>query len=296
MKISKREINSVKNLLDAIKFLDRKFHHQIWWRGQRDFSWGLKPSIFRPAKSREYSIDDERGRILRFQQRAISRHGNLPALYDWPGWLFIMQHYRLPTRLLDWTESPMIALFFASEIYESHQRHQEKIPDADGAIFALSPYKLNEDQIKSKNLLMPEHIKFQKAMGPAFTAVAEEFEKVIAVRPSELDIRLMVQLSVFTINGYEISIDRLPSSDNYLWKFKVPKESKESIRKELKRLGIRLSNIFPDLDHLSEELSHITFKPSNKIPDPKTKFYPGNSREEESDSDDPTNIVIPPLC
>ncbi len=261
MRIYESEITSIESLLTTIEFVDSKFDHQIWWRGQRKYKWPLEPTVFRNGNRH-----DERARILRFQQRAISRHDNLPALTDKPGWLFIMRHYRLPTRLLDWTESPLVALFFASEINECHQKYPDKIPDADGALFAISPYLLNQNQLGKNGILMPEEPEVIDAMMPAFNESAREKKNIIAIRPSEVDIRLMVQLSVFTINGYKIAIENLPSSDKYLWKFKVPRESKEKLLKELKQLGIRLSNIFPDLDHLSEEIRQLTFKPFIKSP------------------------------
>lgn len=193
-----------------------------------------------------------------------------------------MQHYRLPTRLLDWSESPLIASFFASEIYECHNKHPECIEDTDGALYALSPYKLNHSQLKTDCILMPEDTDSKAVMNPAFDVNAKEKKLVIAIRPSEVDVRLLVQLSVFTLNGFKIAIENLPPNDNYLIKFRIPKESKSQLRKNLKQLGIRLSSIFPDLDHLSEEIKELVFKPmkSNQTSQPVQQLY-GNLRGKE---------------
>ena len=64
-------------------------------------------------------------------------------------WLFVMQHYGVPTRLLDWTESPLVGLYFAVTEH----------PNADGTLWVLKPIELNKqttakpDEAKYKGLL-----------------------------------------------------------------------------------------------------------------------------------------------
>ena len=171
-----------------------------------------------------------------------------------------MQHYRLPTRLLDWTESPLIAAFFASEVCKCHDKFPETIEDPDGALFALSPYKLNELKADADRLFMPEDDLAKQLIAPAFDRDAVETAKVIAIRPAEVDVRLMVQLSEFTLNGYNSALENLTRTGEFLMKFRIPSESKLEMRKELKRLGVRLSSIFPDLEHLAEEIRQLAFK------------------------------------
>ena len=255
MREHKTPITDVPSLNEAISEAKSEFSGQVWWRGQRDYAWPLQPSLFRTQK--EY---DERSGVLRFQQRAVSRHRDVPLASDRSNWLFLMQHYRLPTRLLDWTESPLIAAFFACEIDECHLRYPASIPDPDGALFALSPYKLNENQAGKLGLLMPEDEETTAAIAPAFDEDAEQVDKVIAVRPAEVDVRLMVQISEFTLNGHDVALEALDHSDDFLIKFRIAQQSKLQLREELKFLGIRLSSIFPDLEHLAEEIRDIAFK------------------------------------
>ncbi|MCB5383968.1 FRG domain-containing protein [Blautia glucerasea] len=58
-----------------------------------------------------------------------------PQPYDRASWLTMMQHYGLPTRLLDWSESPLVALYFALS---------EKKDDIDAAVWIMNPMKLNK--------------------------------------------------------------------------------------------------------------------------------------------------------
>ncbi len=69
----------------------------------------------------------------RFRLTAKTRRGEVPSNSDPLGWLFLMQHYRLPTRLLDWSQSPLVALYFALG----------KPDDRDAVLWALSPTQLN---------------------------------------------------------------------------------------------------------------------------------------------------------
>jgi hypothetical protein len=161
MSIIDTPMTDARALLLAVRHANERLDGQVWWRG--DSAWQLLPSVYRPKDGY-----DERAAILRFQQRAVSRHDALPATLDRPAWLFLMQHHRFPTRLLDWTESPLIAAFFASEIYEAHTNHPDVINDADGALFALSPYAMNKRQISEGGLLMPEDTRVAEIIAPAF--------------------------------------------------------------------------------------------------------------------------------
>src|SRR6266571_1472215 len=98
-----RVITQLRNLSEvviaAVEATDRFKAFPMWWRGQSDASWHLVPSVLRRNKGPA----DEMALFARFHQRAPSRHARCPEAADVQSWLFLMQHYRLPTRLLDWT-------------------------------------------------------------------------------------------------------------------------------------------------------------------------------------------------
>jgi hypothetical protein len=179
-----------------------------------------------------------------------------------------MQHYRLPTRLLDWTESPLIACYFASESDPATKEHSEHVQDTDGALFALSPYALNKSQIGRSVLLLPEDPEPLLSINRAFDRKLPEVSNILAVRPSEIDARLMVQLSVFTLHGAGRAIEELPTYDTYLIKWEVPAAAKSIIRKQLRYLGTRGSSLFPDLEHLAMDVASTRFKKSQPSIDP----------------------------
>src|SRR5580765_7717482 len=104
------QIDSIGSLISAVSERISSDNRILWFRGHRDSRWSLLPAI-----KRGYLADDERNFSNRFRSRAGTRHEMLPNYDDLPSWLSLMQHYGVPTRLLDWTSSPLIALYFALE-------------------------------------------------------------------------------------------------------------------------------------------------------------------------------------
>jgi hypothetical protein len=112
----------------------------FWYRGERDKSWNLQPKVFR----KKY---DERDLTNRFRLLSKSRHFDVPEYDNYGLFLSLMQHYRLPTRLLDWSTSPLIALYVAIEKYV----YEPDRTPVDASVWILYPYKLNQMQIGANN-------------------------------------------------------------------------------------------------------------------------------------------------
>jgi len=89
------------------------------YRGQADSRWPLVTTLERTIDARPNGRSDplliERGIHRRFIERATTYLNPVPAEHDELSWLTLMQHYGAPTRLLDWTKSPLIGLYFAYE-------------------------------------------------------------------------------------------------------------------------------------------------------------------------------------
>jgi len=259
-----KTITNYKELDECIEYANNKFtgQGQVWWRGQRSYKWNLQPGLFRDRDN----VYDEYSGMLRFMKKAINKYDNPPNNNDYPGWLCLMRHYGLPSRLLDWTEKPFFAAYFATEIYECHKKHKEKIEDDDGALFALSPYLLNKSQNLSDKLLVAENPPAKNIIDRAFGNSSKEIKKIVAIRPAEVDDRPQAQLSGFTLFGFDKPLDQISENDNFIIKFRISKIEKCKIREALKQRGVRLSDIYPDLDHLAIEISELNFNVENSQP------------------------------
>ena len=140
-KVSEFVAADIATLTMSMVSASRRFGNtRPWWRGQRNASWALSPTLYRLGfDNKEVDLN------ARFRLMAKARRRQVPDSSDPMGWLFLMQHYRLPTRLLDWSQSPLVALYFAVE----------KPDDGDAALWSLSPTELNMLEAQTRSICMP---------------------------------------------------------------------------------------------------------------------------------------------
>lgn len=248
--MSNNEILDLAGLFNAAVTSARKYGDtRPWWRGQSDCGWPLVPSVFRNMNNGE---GYEQNLVGRFVQKAPTRFANCPPRTELDSWLFLMQHYGLPTRIMDWTESVLVAAYFAVR--------QERHYDKPGVIWALAPTAMNQEQIGRTKILGTGSDPAPKLFRQAFTRAATDTNKpIIAIGANQVDIRMLVQLSEFTLHGEATPLDQLPNHDKFLSKYLVPPAAKLAIKQSLTLLGISESNLFPDLEHLASEIKSLTF-------------------------------------
>ncbi len=217
----------------------------LWFRGQRLSTWKLVPAVWR-----SYDKAGERDLTNRFRSRTGTRYSQRIDYDDSAAWLSLMQHYGLPTRLLDWTRSPLVALFFALEDYL--YSNSDTLEDA--TVWILNPHALNQIEINEEVTPLVSSHTCEAFLDPAFTHRNSEPNKYIATMAAESDLRIFVQQGCFTIHSNQTALDDHPQATQFLSRIRLPAESIERLAFEIDLAGFRKGDIYPDLGNLAKEL------------------------------------------
>lgn len=240
-----KTIGSIDELLKFVMELNTKHGLRLWYRGVADSTWPLLPSVQR----NEHRIKTERYITNDFYIKAKQVLEKSPEKKNYSAWMSIMQHYGLPTRLLDWSQSPLIAVFFAVEKYI-------EFPQIDACVWVLAPGKLNEAEGFGNCIYPIDADTIQNMLLPAFKEnghVEELNDKIIACHSIENNLRMYSQQANFTIHNSLRKLEDI-CDNNTLYKIIIPAETRNYFLYSLEIFGITESFVYPDLDHISHDL------------------------------------------
>lgn len=220
-------IDNVQSFVKHV--LEKSNEREFFYRGHASVDFKLQPSVGRNAN---YSIELEKSIFLKFKQNYYSYTDERPSSDI--ELLFLGQHYGLPTRLLDWTYNPMIALYFACEDYNNNKKK-------DGCVYVASPPSTSKLYDSATNPAMPKTIDEVLSVKTPFFVV-----------PDYTDSRFMNQKALFLLTDSPKKPITFAKK-----KYIIKQEAKKQIVHDLAVLGYDRTHVYPLLDSLCTDIKRI---------------------------------------
>lgn len=223
-----------------------RFRSDFAFRGRWDASESLVTSLTRLGGD---SATLERHLLRNFRKYAAL--DLVPVDSPW-NWLALAQHHGLPTRLLDWTYSPYVALHFVTAKREA--------VELDGAVWMVDYVRAHQEapralreclEAEGANVFTTEMLSAVADGLRDFDGIGGDF--VVFVEPPSFDDRIVNQYALFSLMaGVDASLDALlERHPELVRRIVVPAELKWEIRDKLDQANITERVLFPGLDGLS---------------------------------------------
>jgi hypothetical protein len=219
------EQRGLRVLSDYFDALAGRPTQNVLYRGHADESWEIRPSVFRPGNQ---GIDNAES-LFRWR-RAAARFAN-PSPRNDIEWLVLAQHFGIPTPLLDWTSSPLVALFFACE----------REPDRDGCIWQVKLTRRRHGESVTAFYEMP----YLETVDP----FDESIPKPGLIYADAMNVRTLAQDSAMSIH---YGPDHLVSPAYLDRVYTVRMEQKDEILGALRVLGFTKERLFADIRFVVE--------------------------------------------
>ena len=293
-------ITTIGGLLEQIKTL--QCHHNqgdtdesvsFYFRGEPECGWDLSPSVMRRPKDAEKKLSETEGGMLRelISRRPGEFNDAWSALAEW----VLAQHHGLPTRFLDVTRNPLVALFNACKDdakVKDGRLHVFAVPqtlikqfnsDVISIVANLARLRRQEQKLllgyKEDNLPYDEHEIAKLRLYQAIKQEKPYFEeridirdlyKVFVVEPRQFSERIRAQSGAFLVSAFHENFDRdaivkvnkqNPPPVYAHYKLTIPKRDKNDIMGELSLLNITNETLFPGLDSSAEAVKGVYISP-----------------------------------
>lgn len=244
-----KKVESLTDLMREIESSIDEKKSPRWFRGSgKHPEFKLEPTLLRHAEVRSKDMDP-----LVLEQRLKSRflQTSAPFLATAPStdfdWLFLQQHYGVPTRLLDWTENPFIALYFALSSSEAGK---------DVCVWMLDPVQWNQQALNNENLdripdpTMPQATQFLKNPGDDFSP-----NDPIAIYGNHTNPRVTAQRGAFVMFcRSSVPMEEKAYAKDSLTALVIPDAMKKPVYEKLLAIGYTHSVVYPDLSGLGVEI------------------------------------------
>ncbi|MGC4103837.1 FRG domain-containing protein [Ferruginibacter sp.] len=217
-----------------------------WFRGHSQCTHKLIPGLYRNDKLAE----NENSYRHDFHQKAFpfladSTYNVVPSS-NWE-WYFVMQHYGLPTRLLDWTEGSLIALYFAL-FYKNDN------DESNPCVWAMNPFDFNRQLHNREEIFLFSDAKVRSYLHDIWSGESLP-KKPLLFQPPHNSKRISAQKGCFIIFGSNtIPLEEIPELKDCLIKIEIKYYYIDLIKSELVMAGITESTLFPELSGLAREL------------------------------------------
>lgn len=260
MKTEIKNINDYISKIQEINFL-QKPKKNLFYRGVSKKKYDLNPKIFRKSAFTEKEV------LLDYKHFLPRTAPNYDFPKDILKILTDMQHYGIPTRLLDWSMAPLTALYFACSKNTEIPTDAKNPNENDGKIYILNPWKLwsriiptsiNSDihniNVKARALL--SHYKIDEVKKIIHKEFDFEIEETMLQKPfpfvsSFSNERIIAQKGCFTIHG----TNNGKLNDEEITVLTISRANKEKIINELNLLGIDDYLLFPDFEGMTKSFN-----------------------------------------
>ena len=259
MPIAEMRVNSLGDLIDQVTPTEpdprtgRRRDSGVY-RGDGNACWPLLTSLDKLGGSPPHSKADLEEHILRNFIRYSRPHFTTPPVNEWEV-LVAAQHHGLPTRLLDWTYSPLVAAHFATVSSPT---------DADRVIWRLDWKSVHRFFGLPELALLIEDLEGipggNRPMTPwaLFSRAADAKPFACMFEPPSLNARIVAQSATFTLcSDKRVPFDRFLENHGLgsaLTKFIIPAGEAARFRDQLDLVSVDERRLFPDLDGVAAEM------------------------------------------